>query len=264
MKFLILIVFARLFSPVAWCISKVRINRTALVEIEGEQFVLKKRSFVSPVLIAIGNRVLSLRRVPVEVLHYKEWLQWERQIQAASASAGSKESSEGLLMHKLPGRALPELIGSETMNDDRAIEMLSLALNALYQMHQLSLEAGIGVNARSCFFSHGDASISNVLFDVKSNQACWFDFDLRHNLRQPAQLRHADDLRAFLYTATQCLKSRGGSAELIQQFQDAMRSAYPAEQVWKSLNEITSSRWFAIDLFHRAQLFRLRAGLKSM
>ena len=257
MKILIRKVFERLLTPVAWCISRVRINRITFKVIDGEEFVLKKRTLISPVSIAIGNCVLSLRRVPVRVLHYAQWIDWDRQIQKVMASATSQETPLGLLVSRKPGRPLSELIGEEAIENDRVTEVFSLALRELYRLHQLEVENGSSANAQTILFSHGDASVSNVLHDTVTNQVCWFDFDLRHDLRQPANLRHADDLRAFLFTAMQCLSNKGWSEELIQQFRDAMRSAYPAEDVWQALDEITSSRWFAIDLFHRAQLFRL-------
>ena len=258
MKTLIRNVFERLFAPVAWCISRVRINRITFENIDGEEFVLKKRSLISPVLISVGNCVLSLRRVPVQVLHYRQWIDWDRQIQTVMASDASQETSQGLLVRRKPGQTLTVLIGSKTMGNDRVIEIFSLALRELFRMHQLSVEVGTGADARCSLFSHGDASVSNVLFDVDSNQACWFDFDLRHDFWQPAELRHADDLRAFLFTAMKCLSTQDNSEAIKQQFKQAMRSAYPADNVWQSLGKITNSRWFAMDLFHRAQLFRLK------
>ena len=258
LKNLIRNVFERLLAPVAWGISRVRINRISFEKIDGQEYVLKKRSLISPVLIVIGNCVLSLRHVPVKVLHYREWIDWDRRIQAAVTSPASQETSQGLLVPRKLGRPISDLIRLNAIEDERIIEVFSLALRELYRLHQLSVEVVTGVEAKFAYFSHGDASVSNVLFDVDSDQACWFDFDLRHDFRRSATLRHADDLRAFLFTAMKCLSKKDSTEELNQRFKQAMRLAYPAEQVWQSLDDITNSYWLAMDLFHRAQLFRLR------
>ena len=257
MKILVRSVFERLLAPIAWCISRVRINRITFQMIDGEEFVLKKRTPISPVLIAIGNCVLFLRRVPVEVLHYRDLVDWDRQVQSAMSSVASQETSQGLLVSRRPGRPISDLIAERAIENDRIIEVLSIALRELHRLHQIAVEIGRGKDIRHLPFSHGDASVTNALFDVETSQVCWFDFDLRHDLRQPAALRHADDLRAFLFTAERCLPIEFHSEKAILTFKDAMRLAYPDEQVWQSFEEIIHSRWFAMDLFHRAQLFRL-------
>ena len=47
-------------------------------------------------------------------------------------------------------------------------------------------------------WSHGDASMTNVIYDEKADRARLIDFEIRHERRLPAAARHADDLLVFL------------------------------------------------------------------
>src|SRR5438874_13811779 len=70
--------------------------------------------------------------------------------------------------------------------------MLKAAGNEYRRAHQFeSKELG-------CSWSHGDASMTNVIYDEKTKQARLIDFEIRHEKSLPAPSRQADDLLVFL------------------------------------------------------------------
>jgi len=70
--------------------------------------------------------------------------------------------------------------------------MLEAAGREYHRAHQFwSDELGGG-------WSHGDASMTNVVYDEKTNRARLVDFEIIHEKSLPARVRHADDLLVFL------------------------------------------------------------------
>jgi hypothetical protein len=47
-------------------------------------------------------------------------------------------------------------------------------------------------------WSHGDGSMTNVIYDEKAHRARLIDFEIRHEKSLPAAARYADDLLVFL------------------------------------------------------------------
>ena len=248
-------------TPVAWCISRVKINRISFSRSDSvgedalkDEVILKQRSVLSRPLIFAGNTVFRFRRVPVRVLGFKEWVQWEQQIQKATEQKQCVLTSAGLQMFRIPGVPLSEVLQSSSQSEDRVLELLTRALAALHRLHQTEVK----LDGQTFLLSHGDASATNLLFDESSDSLNWFDFDLRHDLNINASLRHADDLRALLFTAYKCLPSEVSATLSFQQLADQIRLAYPEARVWESMQNIVNSRWFAFDLFHHAQLLRIK------
>jgi hypothetical protein len=57
-------------------------------------------------------------------------------------------------------------------------------------------------------WSHGDASMTNVIYNEKTERARLIDFEIRHEKSLPATVRHADDLLVFLLDLVSCVSSR--------------------------------------------------------
>jgi len=207
------------------------------------------------VLIVPGNLVFWFRSVPVRVLHKQEWLRWECDVKLATRN---EEITFGrnLVCEKIPGESL-SLVAQSDMQYSEKRELLVIATESLRKFHETEIDvAGLG---RS-LLSHGDAAITNVLYDSKTKHAVWFDFDLRHDLRCPAVQRHADDLRSLLFSAVHLF-----NGDSIEDWIQSQRTAYPIDEVWVALANQVSSRWFAIDVFHHSQIARARkkSGLSA-
>ena len=129
-------------------------------------------------------------------------------------------------------------------------EMVRIATESLKKFHESEIDIdGTG----RCWLSHGDASITNVLYDPETKLAIWFDFDLRHDFRCDANQRHADDLRSLLFSAVHLFDE-----DSIEDWIQSQRTSYPNDKVWAALANQLSSRWFAIDVFHHSQMVRVR------
>ena len=237
----------------AWCIARVRINRVTHETIEGRGFILKERNLFSWILIALGNCVFRFRSAPVRVLHQRQWQQWEEAIHAALGAEVPSQVARGLLLPKISGKPLCDVVGADgkMMSIDDVIDRLRLALEALYRLHQIE----IVVDGRSVLVSHGDASVTNVIISDDKNSATWLDFDLRHDLRKPAPIRHADDLRAFMISSTMCLAVEEATDEIVKRFAQVSEEAYPKQEIWQRWSE-DSGFGAAIDVFSMAQRFR--------
>jgi tRNA A-37 threonylcarbamoyl transferase component Bud32 len=58
------------------------------------------------------------------------------------------------------------------------------------------------------WWSHGDASTSNVIYDASTGRAHLIDFEMLHQKSLPAEARHADDLLVFLLDTTRFVPER--------------------------------------------------------
>jgi hypothetical protein len=57
-------------------------------------------------------------------------------------------------------------------------------------------------------WSHGDASMTNVIYDEETGRSRLIDFEIRHEKSLPATARHADDLLVFLLDLVGRVSSR--------------------------------------------------------
>ena len=229
-------------------VGLVNINRVSFHSKEGQEFVHKGRAAAGWILIVPGNLVFWLRCVPVRVLYKREWMRWERDVKLATRNE-DVTLGRNLVCQKIPGKSLSSLLQNDMQFSEKK-ELLFIATQSLKQFHETEVNvAGVG----PCLLSHGDASITNVLYDSKTKLAVWFDFDLRHDLRRDAAERHADDLRSLLFSAVHLF-----DVESIEDWIRSQRVAYPKEEAWVALAKQISSRWFAIDVFHHSQMVRVR------
>ncbi|MFK7766494.1 MAG: hypothetical protein AB8B55_04685 [Mariniblastus sp.] len=150
-------------------------------------------------------------------------------------------------MKKHAGKPLDQCL-MEQSNLQFRLEMVSSAARALWQLHQHSIA--------DWPLSHGDASVQNVFYDRESRNATWFDFDLRHSLSVSSLKRHADDLRAFLFTLAIHFEQ-----STFDQVITAVGKSYSSTDVWLELIEqIKRLPHFDGDVFHKSQI---RRALKS-
>ena len=96
--------------------------------------------------------------------------------------------SRTVTLDKLPGDNLWEHMNRGTLTP----RMLKAAGSEYRRAHHFqSKELG-------CPWSHGDASMTNVIYDEKTKRTRLIDFEIRHEKSLPARTRHADDLLVFL------------------------------------------------------------------
>ena len=97
-------------------------------------------------------------------------------------------------------------------------------------------------------FTHGDAMAENVLIDLETGAAHWFDFETIHDSSRPMAWRRADDVRALAVT---CLVRTAPEkrAETLQLILDV----YADEGVTHLLASSFTSAWRRPLTFHLAQ-----------
>ena len=250
----------RLFVLWAWIVSGIRVNRTALVSNEDGQWLCKTRAWWGVFPVMIGNFFFRFRRPRLRVLPTRQWMQWE---QTLNPSTRIEKSAGGdkLLLKLLPGQPLESVFAAaledSTFDTETALDLLGVATHELKVFHQRTVHFENG----EVLLSHGDASLANVLIDVTLGTAIWFDFDLQHDLSEPALTRQADDLRALLFTSAPWLSI--DDIPLVVAF---MREAWFTDatehqrQVWAELERLIGDGSLRWDLFHQAQCRRTQAG----
>jgi hypothetical protein len=156
---------------------------------EGEQcWVIKRRSFYAPALVAIGRPLMRALGTGVRVLPQREWEQRERELYRDLYSLAIRTEGDGTLsLPFLAGETLAAILEQQALDDSARIHALSLASQSLREIHAIGL-------------THGDAMAENVLVDLGAGVARWFDFETMHETCRPAEWCRADDVRALLAT----------------------------------------------------------------
>ena len=210
--------------------------------------------------VAIGNFFFRFRTPRLRVLPTRQWMQWE---QTLNPSTRIEKSGGGdqLLLKMLPGQPLENVFAaarkSSTFDIEAALDQLGIAVSSLKAFHQRTVYSG----SEEVLLSHGDASLANVLFDHTLQSVTWFDFDLQHDLAESAVMRHSDDLRALVFTATPWF-----AAEDIPRVVTSIRAAWfgnatqHQRQVWAELERVVVEGGLRWDLFHQAQCRRSKAA----
>ena len=249
-------------------IQRVCINHVSFVEMEKTERVLKHRVWWSRALIVIGNWVFYFRRPSIRVLPTREWLDWEQAIKLSNRSnkplvtcQRQDRNLRELITEKICGETLADLLRCNETDETRKLRLIGFATQSLLRLHQRRVASDSTTNSKQnpaterseILLSHADATAQNVMIDLETEIAEWFDFDLQHDLREPAAIRHGDDLRALLFSIIYCCRWND-----LQKVVNNVHRNYPTTEVWQALKEQISSRRFRRDIFHQAQIRRSR------
>ena len=196
--FLVSLALGRLLRSARY--SSVRIVRQG-----GERQVRKRRSFYAPLLIRLGDPVVTLLETGVRVLPGREWEERERRLYLSLYGTSVRRDDDGtLVLPYLEGETLAAVLEKPEADESPRRTAIQLAVASLAEMHRLG-------------FTHGDAMAENVLVDLEAGVAQWFDFETLHDSSRPVAWSRADDVRALLAS---CLlrtppDQRAGTLELI-------------------------------------------------
>jgi len=178
-------------------------------EADAAEFI-RARPWYASCLIRPGNWYLSWLSTGVSILPTRPWLDWECRVHAElSAVIAQRAGRRCLLLPRIPGEQLAAILSSPTQDLPRKDRAVRLAATALVQAHQHSVLWPDNVSRP---FSHGDATARNVLCDVACGRATWIDFETLHDPRRTVAWRHADDLRALIWSAAETIGSDGYGA----------------------------------------------------
>lgn len=188
----------RLRLLIARRLASLRLHHSCVGLVDGHAVRLKCRTRWSAVLIPPGNAYLRFQGALSTALPRSAWLEWELAVGCAlERHVCVLNDQRGLQFDDHPGISLAELLRSGISWQEKR-DAIQWAATALRSLHQTRINA---CGLADWPLSHGDATSRNVIIDHVSRTATWIDFDTRHHPRLAAAIRHADDLRALLWSS---------------------------------------------------------------
>jgi hypothetical protein len=164
--------------------------------------VVKRRNLHSEQLAELTNLYFRVASIPIRFWSkLEEWRQWE--IGCFEMLNGDRFHAHAsgqrcVVAEKLPGETLWDYLNRGTLTRT----MLRAAAAEFRRAHQFWSDE---FRAR---WSHGDASVTNVIYDPKTNRARLIDFEIYHAKSLSTAARQADDLLVFLLDLVGTVPSR--------------------------------------------------------
>jgi len=191
-----------LTNAAATFVDSLKISSTSEKVRRGRRVVVKRRHVYSEQLAELANLYFRMSSIPIRFWSKtKDWQRWEVKCFRKLNGDRFRVFASGMktvCVDKLPGKTLWEHLNRGTLTR----QMLEAVGRELRRAHQLwSDEFGGG-------WSHGDATMSNVLYDEKTGRARMIDFEIIHDKSVPAKSRYADDLLVFLLDVVAIAPSR--------------------------------------------------------
>ena len=181
-----------LTNATATFVDSLKISSTSERMRRGRQVVVKRRNIYSEQLADLANLYFRMSSIPIRFWSTtKDWQRWEVkcfQMLNGDRFRASTSGAKAICVDKLPGESLWEHMNRATLTR----QMLEAAAHEYCRAHQLWSDEFAG------HWSHGDASMANVMYNDKTGRARLIDFELIHEKSLPAKSRQADDLLVFL------------------------------------------------------------------
>src|SRR6266702_1798846 len=158
----------------------------------GRRVVLKRRNAYSEQLADLANLYFRMSSIPIRFWSkVEDWRRWESECFKMLNGDRFRVFASGaktVCVEKLPGESLWEHMNRGTLTR----QMLEAAAREYFRAHQLWSDEFAG------HWSHGDASMENVMYNEKTGRVRLIDFELIHEKSLTAKSRQADDLLVFL------------------------------------------------------------------
>src|SRR5215471_19222138 len=158
--------------------EKIRRKRTVVV---------KRRNLHSEQLADVTNLYFRVADIPIRFWSkVEEWQRWEVDCYNMFNGDRYQAYASGLrtvIAAKLPGESLWEYLNRGTLTR----RMLIAAATEFRRAHEFWSDEFRGR------WSHGDASITNIIYDASNNRARLIDFEIYHDKSLATSARQADD-----------------------------------------------------------------------
>jgi hypothetical protein len=181
-----------LTNAAATFVDSLKISSTSEKIRRGRRVVIKRRNIYGEQLADLANLYFRMSGIPVRFWSKTEdWKRWE--VECFKMLNGDRfrafnSGAKTVCVDKLPGESLWEQMNRGTLTQ----RMLEAAGREFFRAHLLWSDEFGGP------WSHGDASMTNVIYNEKTGRARLIDFELVHDKSLRAKSRHADDLLVFL------------------------------------------------------------------
>ncbi len=163
-------------------------SNTQIVREQGEHQVRKRRLSYAPFLIWLSGPLVRILDTGVRFLPQRDWEERERRMYRIFGATPIRIDAGGtLVLPCLAGETLATLLDDPELEEPARKSAIERSVIALAELHHLG-------------FTHGDAMAENVMVDLESGVARWFDFETIHESNRTMAWRRADDVRALLVT----------------------------------------------------------------
>jgi hypothetical protein len=183
-------------------VESLKINSISEKLARGRPVVVKRRNIYGERAADLINFYFRLANIPVRFLsNVRDWRRWEAscfQMLNGDRFRASVIDKRTVRLDKLLGQSLWDHMKQGTL----AQRMLEAAGREYRRAHQFWRDE-FGAP-----WSHADASITNVIYDEKTNRARLIDFEIVHEKSWPATARHANDLLVFLLDMVEAVPAR--------------------------------------------------------
>src|SRR6266550_2648918 len=173
-------------------VESLKINSITEKARRNRRVVIKRRNVYGERGAALINFYFRAADIPIRYLsNAREWRRWEArcfQMLNGDRFRAKVRGSRTITLDKLPGDNLWDHMNRGTLRP----RMLTAAGSEYRRAHHCKNEEF------GSAWSHGDASMTNVIYNEKTGRARLIDFEIRHEKSLPATARHADDLLVFL------------------------------------------------------------------
>ncbi len=172
-------------------VESLKINSIRERTRKGRPVIVKRRNLYGARGADLINFYFRLAGLPIRfVSDVDKWRRWEAE--CFQKLNGDKfkavlTDARTIAIDKLPGKSLWDHMNDGTLTT----RMMRAAGREYRRAHALPI-GKLGA------WSHGDASMTNVIYDAAADRARLIDFEITHDRSLPAVERHADDLLVFL------------------------------------------------------------------
>jgi hypothetical protein len=191
-----------LTNATATFVDSLKISSTWEKIRRGRRVVIKRRHVYSEQLADLANLYFRISSIPIRFWSRNEdWQRWE--VKCFRMLNGDRfralnSGAKTICVDKLPGESLWEHMNRGTLTR----QMLEAAAREYCRVHQFWSDEFAGP------WSHGDASMENVIYNEKTGRARLIDFELIHEKSSPTNSRQADDLLVFLLDLIGAVRTR--------------------------------------------------------
>ena len=175
------------------CLDSVKLNSIRFTDKNGKHVVLKQRNPSSFLLSYCANFYFYFAHIPIHFFSsIQQWKSWE--IDCFEALNGDDNfhatatAPNQVCFDKLAGKNLWDHALAGTLT----LKMVRAAAREFQRTHQ------IWMPQLNDFWSHGDAGLSNLIYEQETERARLIDFEIAHDKTLSTAQRHADDLLVFL------------------------------------------------------------------
>jgi hypothetical protein len=183
-------------------VESLKINSLSEEKRRGGRVIVKRRNVYGARAADLINFYFRISGTGIRYIsETREWQRWETKcfnmlngdrFKARVLDARTIEEQ------KLPGKSLWQHMNDRTLTR-RMLEAAGREYRRAHRMNVAQFRGG---------WSHGDASMPNVIYDEASGRARLIDFEMMHERSWPARARHADDLLVFLLDMVDRVSSR--------------------------------------------------------